>query len=170
MHIYVHQVNRGSGYVLHVVRVGEPNGEPAAAIGPGALRLLSCSGRDLTDPSRYCRFCADDECSGRGRSRVQIVQIRAEHTTTGPSDGSTLKWIRLTQPARRSCQHLGMLPAGYGGMVRTARLALACCPRTGTADAAAELAVPDADMEMFLAMPAVDPRNVLTQWPLLYRA
>jgi hypothetical protein len=103
------------------------------------------------------RFCADDECSGRGRSRVQIVQICAEHTTTGPSGGSTLKWGRLTQPARRSCQHLDGLPAGYGGMVRAARLALACCPRTGTADAAAELAVPDADMEVSLAMPRCGP-------------
>jgi len=55
-------------------------------------------------------------------------------------------------------------------MVRTARLALACCPRTGNADAAAELAVPDADTEVLLAMPAADPRNVLTQRPLLYRA
>lgn len=54
-------------------------------------------------------------------------------------------------------------------MVRAARLALACCPRAGNADAAAELAVPGADMEVFLVMPAADPRNVLTQRPLLYR-
>jgi len=34
-----------------LVRVGEPNGEPTAVIGPGVSRLLSCSGHDLTDAS-----------------------------------------------------------------------------------------------------------------------
>ena len=52
--------------------MGKPNGEPTASVDPGASRLLSCPGRDLTDAGRN----TDLAPSGRTRPVAFVMSGR----------------------------------------------------------------------------------------------
>jgi hypothetical protein len=70
-----------------LVRVGEPNGEPTTAVGSGASRLLSCSGRDLTDASvtnpRSVAKKAPDPRSVMGRRGFLAKPIQIDSALAG---------------------------------------------------------------------------------------